>query len=90
MFATNLQKSKYKIDGKELTGVPGQDLKSNSFIRRLVLKLLPFAVFLKRLADLGILERVEVEYVMLPGWKSSIEQIRSYDCKTIARSTLNL
>jgi len=30
-------------------------------------------------ADLDVLEKVEVEYVTLPGWKSSIEQIRSYD-----------
>jgi len=30
-------------------------------------------------ADLEILENVEVEYVTLPGWKSSIEQITSYD-----------
>jgi len=30
-------------------------------------------------ADLDILEKVEVEYVTLPGWKSSIEQITSYD-----------
>jgi adenylosuccinate synthase len=28
---------------------------------------------------LDILEKVEVEYVTLPGWKSSIEQITSYD-----------
>ena len=31
------------------------------------------------IADLEILEKVEVEYVTFPGWKSSIEQIRSYD-----------
>ena len=31
------------------------------------------------LADLDLLEKVEVEYVTLPGWKSSIEQIKSYD-----------
>jgi adenylosuccinate synthase len=31
------------------------------------------------LADLEILEKIEVEYFTFPGWKSSIEQIRSYD-----------
>ncbi|KAF9053170.1 AMPSase 1 [Panaeolus papilionaceus] len=30
-------------------------------------------------ADLELLSRVEVEYVTLPGWKSSIENITSYD-----------
>lgn len=30
-------------------------------------------------ADLELLGKVEVEYVTLPGWKSSIEQITSYD-----------
>ena len=41
-----------------------------------------FAVFLIPLSDLDILERVEVEYVTLPGWKSSID--RMIDCQTIA------
>lgn len=31
------------------------------------------------LADLELLGKVEVEYVTLPGWKSSIEQMTSYD-----------
>ena len=35
------------------------------------IKLLTFAVY--------ILEKVEVGYVTLRGWKASIEQIRSYD-----------
>ena len=30
-------------------------------------------------ADLDVLEKVEVEFVMLTGWKSSVEEIRSYD-----------
>ncbi|KAI0782249.1 Adenylosuccinate synthetase [Abortiporus biennis] len=30
-------------------------------------------------ADLNLLEKVTVEYVTLPGWKSSIESITSYD-----------
>ncbi|KAJ3511594.1 hypothetical protein NLJ89_g4004 [Agrocybe chaxingu] len=30
-------------------------------------------------ADLELLDRVEVEYVTLPGWQSSIENITSYD-----------
>ncbi|KAF8967289.1 AMPSase 1 [Flammula alnicola] len=30
-------------------------------------------------ANLELLEKVEVEYVTLPGWQSSIEEIRSYD-----------
>ena len=71
---------KYKIDGKELIGFPGQDLKSSSciFNARIEfqivycgIKLLTFAVY--------ILEKVEVGYVTLPGWKASIEQIRLYD-----------
>ncbi|KAJ7456304.1 AMPSase 1 [Mycena galericulata] len=30
-------------------------------------------------ADLGVLARVEVEYVTLPGWETSIEQVRKYE-----------
>ena len=37
-----------------------------------------FAVFLIPLSDLDILERVEVEYVTLPGWKSSIDRSKKY------------
>ena len=37
------------------------------------------AVLLNLIANLEILEKVEVEYVTFSGWKSSIEQIRSYD-----------
>ena len=35
--------------------------------------------FFSELADLDVVERVEVEYVTLAGWKSSIEQITSYE-----------
>ena len=71
---------KYKIDRKELIGFPGQDLTSSSCIFNARIgfqtvycgiKLLTFAVY--------ILEKVEVDYVTLPGWKASIEQIRLYD-----------
>lgn len=31
------------------------------------------------LADLGVLEKVEVVYVTLPGWQSSIASITEYD-----------
>ena len=31
------------------------------------------------LADLGVLEKVEVQYVTLPGWQTSIASITSYD-----------
>ena len=41
--------------------------------------LLLFLLLLNLLADLDVLEKVEVEYVTFPGWKSSIEQIKSYD-----------
>lgn len=84
MFSNNFQKSKWQLniksDGRELIGFPGQDLKSSSciFNARIEfqivycgIKLLTFAVY--------ILEKVEVGYVTLPGWKASIEQIRLYD-----------
>ena len=31
------------------------------------------------LADLETLAKVDVEYVTLPGWQSSIEDVRTYD-----------
>ena len=31
------------------------------------------------LADLELLSKVQVEYVTLPGWQTSIEEITSYD-----------
>jgi len=30
-------------------------------------------------ADLDVLAKVDVEYVTLPGWQSSIEEVTSYD-----------
>lgn len=30
-------------------------------------------------ADLGVLEKVEVEYITLPGWQTSIASVKQYD-----------
>ena len=76
MFSINFQIKmavKYKIDGKELAGFPGQDLKNTQII--ITNLMIVFACS----STFGRLEKVEVEYVTLPGWKSSIKQMRSYD-----------
>ncbi len=62
----------YKVDGKELEGFPGLMFYSLiPSIHKTDVRCI--------LADLEILSRVEVEYVTLPGWKTSITQARTYD-----------
>jgi adenylosuccinate synthase len=60
---------KYIVEGKELVGFPGelQDFSRGQSSYRYLL------------ADLELLSKVEVEYVTLPGWQTSIEQITSYE-----------
>ena len=63
--------TKYLIDGKELEGFPGTPLVSERHIYGLIIRLV--------VADLCVLQQVEVEYVTLAGWKSSISSVTSYD-----------
>ena len=37
------------------------------------------AISFLKIADLTLLEKVTVEYVTLPGWKTSISSLTSYD-----------
>ena len=68
---------KYKIGRKRINRIPrpGFKIKFNARIEFQIvycgIKLLTISVY--------ILEKVEVGYVTLPGWKASIEQIRLYD-----------
>ena len=64
--------TRYLVDGKELEGFPGQPLSS-------LPQILSADIFLFHAADLELLANVDVEYVTLPGWQSSIENITSYD-----------
>lgn len=60
---------KYMVDGKELPGFPGQCHFSS--ISDNLLKIYT--------ADLEILDKVAVEYVTLPGWKTSITSATDYE-----------
>ncbi|TFY60017.1 hypothetical protein EVJ58_g5410 [Rhodofomes roseus] len=62
---------KYIVDGKELDGFPGTLPYSR------LLLLMPWLT--ANPADLELLAKVEVVYVVLPGWKTSIASIPSYD-----------
>ena len=59
---------KYLLDGKELPGFPG----THFVVRRRH----DSDLFI---ADLGVLEKVEVQYVTLPGWQTSIASVTSYE-----------
>ena len=62
---------KYTVDGKALFGFPGQWIFSSSFSRPTNHTLFP--------ADLDLLSKVQVEYVTLDGWQTSIEGVTTYD-----------
>lgn len=62
---------KYVVEGKELPGFPGK--------YKLPLRLRShFETLLFFEANLEILDKVQVQYVTFPGWKSSIASITSY------------
>lgn len=63
--------TKYLIDGKELEGFPGEPLVHTCHYTA--------TDFLATTADLCVLQGVDVEYVTLPGWQSSITSVTSYD-----------
>jgi adenylosuccinate synthase len=62
---------KYTVDGKALFGFPGQWIFLPSFSRPTNHTLFP--------ADLDLLSKVQVEYVTLSGWQTSIEGVTTYD-----------
>ena len=64
---------KYMVDGKEISGFPGQSDVAVHFLLDGIL------IFPKSIADLELLAKVEVEYITLPGWQSSIEEVTSYE-----------
>jgi adenylosuccinate synthase len=64
---------KYMVDGKEISGFPGQPNFAIHFLDGILIS--PFIY----LADLELLAKVEVEYITLPGWQSSIEEVTSYE-----------
>ncbi|SRR5260370_15253134 len=63
---------KYIVEGKELVGFPGE-LLIKTFV------CVSNESYRNPSADLELLSKVEVEYVTLPGWQMSIEQITNYE-----------
>lgn len=61
---------KYILNGQELPGFPGKTAASHRHL---------YILTISYKADLGVLEKVQVEYVTLPGWQSSIASVTSYD-----------
>ena len=61
---------KYMLDGKELDGFPGMSAREQ-------ISPLSCAQALC-VADLELLSKVEVVYVVLPGWKTSIASVKTY------------
>jgi adenylosuccinate synthase len=60
--------AKYLVNGKELSGFPGGSsvIKENAICR-------------PSLANLDVLSQVEVEYVTLSGWKTSIQEVKTFE-----------
>lgn len=61
---------RYLLDGKELPGFPGQSHYYEIWLD---------AHSDSDAANLATLEKVEVSYVTLPGWKTSIAAVSSYE-----------
>jgi adenylosuccinate synthase len=61
---------KYLVNGQELPGFPGMKCQR---------KRLAWIADRSRLADLDVLAKAEVVYVTLPGWKTSISKVRSFE-----------
>jgi|SRR5882762_7019285 len=63
---------KYMVNGEELPGFPGS-------YRPFRMQSIPWIEYNHFAADLGVLAIVDVSYVTLPGWQSSITSITSFD-----------
>lgn len=65
----------YKIDGAEISGFPGKSRILHLYNQK------PNAsgMLILSLADLDRLGQVEVQWTILPGWKSDISKIKQFD-----------
>lgn len=70
----------YKVDGVPLLSMPGMRLHVMCTLTSFYTSgLSAYKTYAPPLADQFTLEKVQVDYISLPGWKSSITHVKCFD-----------